>query len=92
MSILVIRRNDREETGPIRAADLKTLQICQRSGDSDFFMRVRPVSFMLNSTLVQENLNKGNPLVLNMNNGNVYFIKPTEGVWVVDKAKLEITI
>lgn len=91
MSILVVNGKEADSRGKIPACSLRILQIFTRQNDQDFYMRIKPTSYLLNSSLVQENLNNGKPMILNMNQGTVYFIKADEMVRPVETANLSIT-
>ncbi len=48
--------------------------------DKEMYLRLRPTSYLLNSTLVQENLTLGKVLVANLSTGSCYFILGSEEI------------
>lgn len=48
--------------------------------DNTLFMRVKPVGWMLNSTIFQEKLGDGYAVVVNIETGQLKFLKGTEKV------------
>jgi len=54
-----------------------------RNNEKDIFMRVKPTSFILNSDLVSDCLNRGKALIVNLRTGTCYFIPGEELVWPV---------
>lgn len=53
----------------------------------DIYMSVKPVSFLLNSTLVQENINAGKRFCVNLEKGTLHILPGNTVVEAVD-AKL----
>jgi hypothetical protein len=70
------------------AKDLGFGQFFQREFQSETFMRLKPVNFLLNSSLICDCINLGKVLVVNLETGNCYFIKGDE---TVIPAKLRVT-
>lgn len=62
-----------------------------RCQDSSTIMRVKPTSFLLNSTLVGEVLNRGDVFIVNLVTGTLFSIKGTEEVKLLS-AKLIIEV
>lgn len=60
-----------------------------RKQDSSTIMRVKPTSFLLNSTLVTEVLNRADVFIVNVVTGTLFSIKGTEEVTILN-AKLLI--
>lgn len=54
----------------------------------DVHMRVKPVSFLLNSTLVQENINAGKVFCVNMEKGTLHII---QGGYAVERIEANLT-
>jgi len=63
-----------EKCSVVMAKDLSAGQLFTRLRNSDIFMKVRPASFLLNSTLVQTKLSEGATLVVNISQGTCHFI------------------
>jgi len=80
MSFLIVNGKHGSERNRLNANQVKTGQVFCRQNDSDFYMRVKPTSFLLNSTLVGDKLNNGDVLVVNLYMATCYFIKGTEQV------------
>lgn len=49
-----------------------------RNGDPAIYMRVKPTSYLLNSSVVTDSINEGKPLVVNLLSGTCYFIRGNE--------------
>ena len=64
----------------LQARDMKFGQLFRRKGLTGTFLRVRPVSYLLNSTLVSESLANGKVLIVNPENGSCFFITGDEEV------------
>lgn len=72
------------------AGALLYTQVFKRKGHVDYYMRVKPVSYMLQSTTIIEGLNKGKPLVVSLTTGNMHFIRGDEMVCAVRSAVMDI--
>ena len=60
---------------------------CFKSGDS-IYMRVKPINFILNSTLVQDVLVRGDIFVVNLSTGNMGAMKGATVVEQLEEAEL----
>lgn len=61
----------------------------KRISDRSTVMRVKPTSYLLNSTVVTDTLNKGNVFIVNLITGTLFGISGTEEVIILD-AKLVV--
>lgn len=64
----------------IPAADTKWGRLFTRVKDGKTYMRVRPMSYLLNSTLVQETLNEGKLFVVEVASGDLKILPKDEEV------------
>lgn len=90
MSFLIVNGKHGKERNLLSASQVKIGQVFVRQNDTDFFMRVKPTSLLLNSSLVGDKLNNGDPLIINLYMGTCYFISGKEQVKLVESANLEI--
>ena len=65
------------------ARDMHFAQTFRRKGLTGIYMRARPVSFLLNSTLVSECLSTGKVLIVDMEKGSCFFIKGDEEIVLI---------
>lgn len=56
----------------------------QATDRREIYMRLRPVSFLLNSTLVSEALSAGKSLICNVETGSTFFVLGNEPVIPLD--------
>lgn len=69
-------------TETITAQNTKWGRLFTRVKDGKTYMRVRPVSYVLNSTLVQETLNEGKLFVVEVASGDLKIIPKEDKVTV----------
>lgn len=72
------------------AANLEMRQVFRRKNVLGYFMRVKPTSYLLNSSVVVDSLNQGKPMILNLNMGTIHFISGDEVIIPVESATLKI--
>ena len=90
MSMLQIRTESEKKPVGTQARKLKSTQVFKRANSNDPFIRVKPVNYLLNSSLICDKLNRGDPLVVNLALGTLYFIDGEEIVESVSSAILKI--
>lgn len=81
-----------EET--FQAKDLEICEVFMRKGSTVglYFMRVKPVSYILNSSLVQDKLAAGYVMAIGLENGTLYFIAGSEAIRKVTSATLKVQV
>jgi hypothetical protein len=90
MSLLEVEGKIAPDSNKMPASELPIRTVFMRSKHKEYFIRVKPTSYLLNSNTITENLNKGKPLVLNLNEGTLYFINGDEMVTRVQSATLKV--
>jgi len=93
MSILVVSKTSNNASEEIPAYKVAHMEVFRRHGNTnEYYMRVRPTQYLLNSKIIGDKLNEGVPMVLNINFGTVHFLDRNELVNIVNKAELKITL
>lgn len=90
MSKLKIVGKDAAFVPGIPVSDTEVLDVFTRKEDSAYYMRVKPVSYFLNSTMVQDKLAAGFVIVISLTTGTMYWIKGTELVLPVSEATIKV--
>lgn len=75
--------DERKNQGIMRAWDVPLLAKFVRTKNTDVYIRVVPSSFLMNSKLIQENMNKDKVLVVDTYTGECFFILGGEYVTLV---------
>lgn len=94
MGTLTIEGIQARPEAATKASDLEYCEVFMRKGSTVglYFMRVKPISYLLNSSLVQDKLASGHILVVGLENGSLYFIGGTEPVKKVQSATLKVQV
>lgn len=90
MSLLLIQGQSAEYNPGIALSEVPVKTVFCRHDNKDYFIRVKPVSYLLNSTLVQDKLASGFCIIVSMTSGTMYFAKGSELVVPVTSAVLNI--
>ena len=78
------KKKDQPLFVPVSSLPAGTYFYRQATDRREIYMRLRPTSFLLNSTLVSDSLNSGKSLICNVETGSTFFVLGSEPVIPLD--------